>query len=109
MIEVAVTVNLECAHRDSLGRTHGHSYLVEVWQEAGADLIALDTFVRGIAGSVDHSTLEDSVGGPRMEDIAGWFLERVPTALRVVIRRPTIGFACEARRETAADGRRQRG
>lgn len=98
MIQVAVTANIECAHRDSLGRIHGHSYLVEVWTPAGADLMTLDSFVRGIVGTVDHSMLEDSIGGQRMEDIAEWFLAKVPAATRIVVRRPTLGYVCEARR-----------
>lgn len=98
MIEVAITTNVECAHRDEVGRVHGHSYTVEVWFPAGPCLITLSQFVTGVASAVDHSMLEDSIGSPRMENIAGWFLDKVPTSTRVIVRRPTLGFAAEARR-----------
>ena len=98
VIEVAVTTNVECSHRDAHGRIHGHSYVVEVWTPAGPDMPALATLLREIAGPVDHSMLEDSIGSTLMEDMAIWFLERVPNATRVIVRRPTLGFAAEARR-----------
>lgn len=98
VIEVAVTTNLECSHRDSDGRIHGHSYVVEVWTPAGPDLPTLAETVRAVAAEVDHTMLEDSIGSPLMEDIAAWFLERAPGASRVIVRRPTLGFAAEARR-----------
>lgn len=98
MIEIAVTANLECAHKDSMGRIHGHSYLIEGWFHQGRDLVALHEEFRSAAASVDHSLLEDSVGGPRMEDIAAWFLHKLPEANRIVVRRPTLGFIVEARR-----------
>ena len=97
MIEIAVTTNLECSHRDPDGRIHGHSYVLEVWTPAGPDLPTLAETVRAIATEVDHTMLKDSIGSPRMEDIAAWFLARVPGASRVIVRRPTLGFAAEAR------------
>ena len=97
-IEVAVTANLECGHRDPDGRIHGHSYIVEVWTPAGAALPTLAAQVRELASGVDHTMLEDSVGS-RMEDVAAWFLARVPDATRVIVRRPTLGFTTEARSE----------
>jgi 6-pyruvoyl-tetrahydropterin synthase len=99
IVEVAVTANVECGHVDAMGRVHGHSYVVEVWSPAGPDLVTLHAFVHGVASSVDHSMLEDSVGSPKMEDLATHFLLKVPTATRVVVRRPTLGFAAEARRD----------
>ena len=98
MIEVAATTNLECSHRDADGRIHGHSYTVEVWVPAGPDLPTFAVRLRGIAAEVDHTMLEDSIGSPLMETIATWFLDRVPGATRVIVRRPTLGFAAEARR-----------
>lgn len=98
VIEVAVTTNVECSHRDTDGRIHGHSYVVEVWTPAGPDLPALAATLRAIAACVDHSMLEDSIGSPLMEDMALWFLDRVPNATKVIVRRPTLGFAAEARR-----------
>ncbi len=64
----------------------------------GADLPALAATLRAIAACVDHSMLEDSIGSPLMEDMALWFLDRVPNATKVIVRRPTLGFAAEARR-----------
>lgn len=96
MIEVAVTVNLECAHRDALGRIHGHSYVTEAWFSAGPDLVALSEHVKAVAAQVDHTMLEDSVGAPRMEDIASWFLRQIPAAVRIVVRRPTLGLIVQA-------------
>jgi 6-pyruvoyl-tetrahydropterin synthase len=98
VIEVAVTTNVECSHRDTDGRIHGHSYVVEVWTPSGPDLPTLAATVREIAAVVDHSMLEDSIGSPMMEDMARWFLDRVPHATRVIVRRPTLGFVVEARR-----------
>lgn len=102
VIEVAVTANIECGHKDAIGRIHGHSYVVEVWSPAGPDLVTLNAFVRDVAAGVDHTMLEDSIGSPNMEDVAAWFLAKVPTASRVIVRRPTLGFAVEARRDCNA-------
>lgn len=98
VIEVAVTVNLECAHRDAFGRIHGHSYVLEAWFPAGPDLVSLHEFVKGIAGSVDHTELEQSIGAPRMEDIGTWFLNKMPEASRIVVRRPTLGLIAQVSR-----------
>ena len=98
MIEVAVMANVECAHRDEGGRVHGHSYIVEVWFPCGPCLMTLNKFVTSAANVVDHTMLEDSVGSPRMEAVAAWFLDKLPASTRGVVRRPTLGFAAEARR-----------
>jgi len=98
MIEVAVTTNVECAHRDDIGRVHGHSYTVEVWFPAGACMVTLRRFVSDVAQVVDHSMLEESIGSSRMEDLASWLLCKVPNASRVIVRRPTLGFAAQATR-----------
>ena len=98
-MEVAVTVNAECAHRDAHGRIHGHSYLIEVWFAEGRELPDLYDDVRGIVGAIDHNMLEEIVGGPRMEDVARWCAERLPAATRIVVRRPTLGFSVEWRRD----------
>ena len=34
-----------------------------------------------------------------MEDVAEWFLAEISTASRVIVRRPTLGFAAEIRRD----------
>lgn len=96
--EVAVTVNLECAHKDEVGGIHGHSYLVEVWRAVGPDLVIFDKLIRGIAAKLDHTLLEDSIGDPNMESIGSWFLTNISEATRIVIRRPTLGYVVEVRR-----------
>lgn len=98
MKEVAVTANVEAGHKDAIGRLHGHSYVVEVWFIAGPDMVTLSAFVHDVSRAVDHSMLEDVVGSPNMEDLAEWFLQKIPTATRAVVRRPTLGFsACATR------------
>lgn len=95
MIEVAVTVPLECAHRSPEGKLHGHSYLVEVWKPAGTDLRDLHESVLALSRTLDHELLEDRLPDGSMEAIAAWFL-KMATASRVVVRRPTLGFVVEA-------------
>lgn len=97
MIEVAVTTNLECAHRDMDGGLHGHSYVVELWFAAGPDLAQFAALARRIAEPLDHTLLDDSLGSSRMEDIATYFLQET-SAHRVVVRRPTLGYAVTATR-----------
>lgn len=93
MILRAVTVNVEAAHRDSQGRLHGHSYLVECWTREEVDLAEFDREMRSIAALVDHTDLESSIGAPRMEDIAAFFLQHKLS--RVIVRRPTLGCIVE--------------
>ena len=98
MIEIAITVNLECAHKDELGKIHGHSYLVEVWRDAGPDLVIFAKMVNEIAAKVDHTMLDDSIGDPNMEGIGAWFLKQIPESSRIVIRRPTLGYVVNVTR-----------
>ncbi len=105
-MELAVSFGLECAHRDTLtGNLHGHSYAVTVWFTADprADIECLASAVRQVGKLVDHSQLEESVGGARMEDIAAWLMSRMcllasiePT--RINVSRPSLGLQCELRR-----------
>jgi 6-pyruvoyl-tetrahydropterin synthase len=97
-MSVAVTVNLECAHKDELGRVHGHSYLAEIWRPAGPDLVIFASQVKKITDLVDHTMLEDSVGDPNMEGVGVWLLQQIPEATRIVVRRPTLGFIVEVQR-----------
>jgi 6-pyruvoyl-tetrahydropterin synthase len=99
MIEIAVTTNVEAAHYDTRGRLHGHSYVVEVWFPEGPDMVQLSKVVDEVASSVDHSLLEDSIGGTRMEDIAQWFLDNFTDATRVMVRRPNLGLSVHATRD----------
>lgn len=96
MIEVAVTTNLECAHRAADGTIHGHSYVVEVWFPIGHDLAHLSALVKELAARIDHTMLETSIGSATMEGVAAWFLKEAK-AVRVVVRRPTLGYVVEAR------------
>lgn len=98
MIRVSATTNLECAHRDDRGQMHGHSYEVEVFVPRGVDLGELDTRIAQVAGRIDHTVLEESIGGNRMEDIVTWFLAEIPDAVRVIVRRPTLGFSADGDR-----------
>lgn len=98
----AVTVNIECAHTDTFGRLHGHSYLVEVWFIAGPDLDMVKAAVGEVAKVIDHTELEKSTGGSRMEDVALWFLTRCNLIAnggmdtrKIVVRRPTLGYIVE--------------
>lgn len=95
---VAVTINLECAHKDELGRLHGHSYLVEVWRSAGPDLVMFKSMVKSIAKTVDHTLLDESIGDPNMESIGVWFLQKIPEAIRITVRRPTLGYVVQVTR-----------
>ena len=98
MTEVGVTVNVEVAHTDAAGRVHGHSYIIEVWYPEGADLVTLAAFTKDAASGIDHTMLEDSIGSPKMEAMACWFLTKLPTAIRVTVKRPTLGFLATATR-----------
>ncbi|HET7883375.1 MAG TPA: 6-carboxytetrahydropterin synthase [Acetobacteraceae bacterium] len=100
MIEQAVTFAIEAAHRtEGDPRLHGHSYLVEVWTAHLRDLAVLEAEVQSVRAEVDHSLLNDSIGGTTMEHMAAWLLERFVflPATRVVVRRPTLGYVVEAR------------
>jgi 6-pyruvoyl-tetrahydropterin synthase len=106
-MELAVSFGLECAHRAPVtGKLHGHSYAVTVWFTADerADIECLAAAVKKIGAMVDHTELEESVGGARMEDIANWLMPRMcllvqiePT--RINVSRPSLGLQCELRRE----------
>jgi 6-pyruvoyl-tetrahydropterin synthase len=103
-IERAVTVNVEAAHRDANGKLHGHSYLVECWTSAECCLTDFERGMREVAARVDHTVLESSIGASSMEALAQWFLVQDlgdltgrPPRSRVVVRRPTLGYAVEVR------------
>lgn len=104
-MQACVTHVISCAHIGGPLRKnalHGHDYQIETWFEAGPDLDAARVAVGEILGIIDHTQLEESVGGPRMEDIAAWILPRVSilcgiVIARVVVLRPLLGFRVEAR------------
>lgn len=90
---ISVTTWVEAGHQDLLGRMHGHSYQVEVWMPEGNDLVAVAAFINDVKSRVDHSMLEATVGSPKMEDLARWFLAEISIATEVIVRRPSLGFA----------------
>ena len=101
MIEQAVTFAIEAAHRsEGDSRLHGHSYVVEVWTADLRDFPSLEAEVQAVRSIVDHSLLNDSIGGTTMEHMAMWLLERFAflPATRIIVRRPTLGYVVEARR-----------
>ena len=100
MIEHAVTFSIEAAHRsEGDPRLHGHSYLVEVWTATLRDFAALEQAVQAVRSAVDHTLLNDSIGGTTMEHMAEWLFARFAflPATKVVVRRPTLGYAVEVR------------
>ena len=106
-MELAVSFNLECAHRAAITRQiHGHSYVVTVWfvpDHADADIECHAAAVKMIGAMVDHTQLEDSIGGSTMEDIATWMMVRMSllasiTVTRINVARPTLGYQVELKR-----------
>ncbi len=107
-VTCCVTSNIEAAHASFDTRTqtqtlHGHSYVAEFWFAAGPDLPTMKVCWDTICGLVDHTQLETSVGASTMEALAAWLLQRAAIigtaniqAIKVVVRRPTLGFVCEA-------------
>jgi 6-pyruvoyl-tetrahydropterin synthase len=99
VIEQAVTFSIEAAHlSEGDSRLHGHSYVVEVWTATLRDFAALEAQVQAVRTAVDHTLLNDSIGGTTMEHMAEWLLTRFAflPATRVVVRRPTLGYVVEA-------------
>jgi len=102
VIEQAVTFSIEAAHlTDGDPRLHGHSYVIEVWTSRPRDFAALEIEVQSVRSAVDHTLLNESIGGTTMEHLAQWLLDRFAflPATRVVVRRPTLGYLVEARPE----------
>jgi 6-pyruvoyl-tetrahydropterin synthase len=105
VIESCVTHTISCAHIGSPYRKnalHGHDYQIEIWFVSGPDMDTAKAATGAILELIDHTQLEDSAGGPRMEDIAVWVLPRVAlvnnlAVTRVVVARPLLGFRVEAR------------
>jgi 6-pyruvoyl-tetrahydropterin synthase len=100
VIEQAVTFAIEAAHlTEGDARLHGHSYVIEVWTAALRDFVALEAEAQSVRAAVDHTLLNDSIGGTTMEHLAVWLLARFAflPASRIVVRRPTLGYVVEAR------------
>ena len=89
-------------------RLHGHSFRVEATLRGPAkppvgwvdDLAALDGALREVAGSLDHSLLNDTPGleSPTLEALCVYFADalkpRFATLSRIVVSRPSIGESC---------------
>ncbi len=64
------------------------------------DLAALDAALKGVAGQLDHSLLNDAPGleSPTLEAICVFFADRLkpgfPGLTRIVVSRPSIGESC---------------
>lgn len=97
-ISQAVTFNLECAHLSPTdSRLHGHSYTVQVWTDQCGNLVDLDSEVSIIKNQIDHSYLNDSIGGTTMEELGAFILNALAHVFvkKVVVMRPTLGFLVE--------------
>jgi hypothetical protein len=103
-IGLAVSLNLECAHRAPVsGKLHGHSYVLTVWFQSDRDIDCMKTQIEAIAQPIRECELEESVGGQRMEDIIAWLIPRLDllqgmSVTRINVARPTLGYQAEWRR-----------
>lgn len=89
-------------------RMHGHSFKVEATVTGAArapvgwveDLAELDGALRAVAGALDHTVLNETVGleSPTLEALCLHFAAalkpRFPGLSRIVVSRPTIGESC---------------
>jgi len=113
--EITKAAAFDAAHRLPGGpeggpytRLHGHSFRVEATLRGPAkppvgwvdDLAALDGALREVAGSLDHSLLNDTPGleSPTLEALCVYFADalkpRFATLSRIVVSRPSIGESC---------------
>lgn len=77
VIEQAVTFSIEAAHlTEGDVRLHGHSYVIEVWTAKLRDFPTLEAEVQAIRSLIDHTMLNESIGGTTMEHLAEWLLQR---------------------------------
>jgi 6-pyruvoyl-tetrahydropterin synthase len=75
VIEQAITFAIEAAHQsEGDPRLHGHSYVVEVWTAKLRDFTTMDTEVQAVRSTVDHTFLNESIGGATMENLAECYL-----------------------------------
>lgn len=97
MILRAATVAVEVAHRSPEGVLHGHSLTVEAWTPRDTCLDAWRGEMAHALAPLENGPLEKTAGRT-FEDVAMWILERLPDAVRVVVRLPTRGHAVEVSR-----------
>lgn len=78
---------------------HGHSY--EVWAYAKvyfnrvSDVEKLQAELTAVCKTIDHRMLNDVIEDPTMENIAKYFVGRMPEVYRIKILRPVEGLSCE--------------
>ena len=115
VFEISKAAAFDAAHRLPGGppdspytRLHGHSFQVVATLRGPAsppvgwvdDLGRLDRALKGLAGELDHSLLNDHAGleSPTLEALCAWFARRLAgefeTLCRVVVSRPTVGESC---------------
>jgi len=115
VFEITKSATFDAAHRLPGGppdgpytRLHGHSFQVEATLRGAAaapvgwveDLARLDVALRGVAGSLDHSLLNDHAGleSPTLEALCLFFATHLrgdfPGLRRVIVSRPTVGERC---------------
>lgn len=103
-MELAVSLNLECAHVAPVSRKlHGHSYIVTVWFTSDRDIDCMKTQIETIMQPLRECQLEDVAAGQRMEDIIDWMIPRLDLlqgmiTTRINVGRPTLGYQAEWRR-----------
>jgi hypothetical protein len=70
-----------------------------VWTAKLRNFPKLEAEVLEVRSLVDHTMLNESIGGTTMEHLAEWLSQRFAflPATRVVVRRPTLGYDVEAR------------
>jgi 6-pyruvoyltetrahydropterin/6-carboxytetrahydropterin synthase len=116
VFEITKAAAFDAAHRLPAGgpegspntRLHGHSFRVEATLRGPAkppvgwvaDLGALDTALKEIAGELDHGLLNDLPGleSPTLEALCLHFADRLkptfPALCRIAVSRPSIGESC---------------
>jgi 6-pyruvoyltetrahydropterin/6-carboxytetrahydropterin synthase len=115
MFEISKAATFDAAHYLEEGpadsryrRLHGHSFRVEATLRGAADgpfgwvadLAALDTALREVAGELDHGLLNDKPGleTPTLERLCLYFADRLqgpfPSLARLAVSRPTLGETC---------------
>jgi 6-pyruvoyltetrahydropterin/6-carboxytetrahydropterin synthase len=115
IFEISKAATFDAAHYLDEGpadsryrRLHGHSFRVEATLRGEADgasgwvadLAALDSALREIAGDLDHGLLNDKPGleTPTLERLCLYFAERLrpqfPSLAWLAVSRPSLGETC---------------
>jgi 6-pyruvoyltetrahydropterin/6-carboxytetrahydropterin synthase len=115
IFEISKAATFDAAHYLDEGpadsryrRLHGHSFRVEATLRGEADvasgwvadLAALDSALRQVAGELDHGLLNDKPGleTPTLERLCLYFAERLrpqfPSLARLAVSRPSLGETC---------------